>query len=69
MNLTDLRLLLKHAPAMRGVEVSHPDNCTSALRTDLWMMVRWSHTQERFGDMSTAQIAAELASREVEVAP
>lgn len=61
MILTDLRLLLKHCPEMASVEVNHPDCSTRDLRQDLWLLTRYAHTQEIFGDKSVAQIAVELA--------
>jgi hypothetical protein len=59
---TDLRLLLKHCPEMAGVQVNHPDNCTEALRADSWLLVRYAHTQERFGGMGALEIAKEMAA-------
>ena len=64
MPLTDLRLLLKHCPEMGTVPVCHPDNVTNDAHLRLWWLVRYSHTQERFGSMTAAEIAAELVTEE-----
>lgn len=61
-SLLDLNLLRKHCPEMATVEVNHPANITPDLRNQFWLLTRWAHTQERFGNKSAAQIAVELAS-------
>jgi hypothetical protein len=46
MRLSDLRVLLKHASAMGSVQILHPDN--RRLDVQLWLLVRWAHTEEKF---------------------
>jgi hypothetical protein len=50
---------------MATAQVCHPDNVTKELRMDLWLMVRWAHTQERFGSMSAAEIAEQLVAEKL----
>ena len=61
MKLPTLRLLLKHCPEMAGVRPCDPENLTASLRLDFWMLTRYAHTRERFGDMTIDEIALDLA--------
>lgn len=46
MSLLEIRILLRHASAMAGTQVCHPDNCTKQQRIKLWLLVRWAITEE-----------------------